>query len=269
MNLKELAENCDAVIIGAGAGLSEAAGIHFSGSEFQNYFKDYVKKYHFDNLYYGSFYDYKSEEEKWAFFAKQIYFSYFKHQKLKLYQNLYKLIKDKPYFVITTNVDGKFVQNGFDKNKVFEVQGTYNKIQCSIPCHETLYDDEKIIKEMINKTDKNLKIPSDLVPKCPMCGEKMEVNVRSNDRFVEDKRWHDMDKKYNEFIEKYKDKKLLLLEFGVGFNTPSIIRYPFESMTYYFPNTKLVRFNDKYPEVPEEIKDKSISIKDINSAIGG
>lgn len=267
MNIKKLVEDSDAVLIGAGAGLSEAAGIHFAGEEFKEDFKDYIKKYHFENLYYGSFYDYKTEEEKWAFWAKQIYYSYFKHQKVKLYEEIYNLVKDKPYFVITTNVDGKFIQNGFSKDKVFEVQGTYNKIQCSVPCHNKLYDDEKIIKEMIKNTDKDLKVPTSLIPHCPVCGKSMEVNVRSNERFVEDKRWHEMDDKYNEFIKKYKDKKLLLLEFGVGFNTPSIIRYPFENMTYYLKNTKLVRFNDKYPEVPEEIKEKSISLRDINDAI--
>lgn len=262
INIKKWLDEADAIIIGAGAGLSDAAGIHYSGKKFKHDFKDFIKKYDIKDLYSSSFYPFKTEEEKWAYWAKHIYFSYYERKHTNLYKKLYNLVKNKNYFVITTNTDGQFINNGFAKEKVFEVQGSYSKLQCSIPCHNKLYDNEKLIKEMLINIDKDLKIPTSLVPKCPVCGAKMEVNLRCDDTFVEDDNWQLLQNRYNDFIKNNRDKKVLLLEFGVGFNTPSIIRFPFERMTYIHDNFKLIRFNNKYYNLPKEIKNKSISVSD-------
>lgn len=260
--IKKLINEADAIIIGAGAGLSESAGICYDDEKFKTDFKEFIEKYHFKDLYSAGFYPFKTEEEKWAYWAKHIYFAYYERHHTALYQNLYNLVKDKNYFVITTNVDGQFINNGFDKSKVFEVQGSYSKLQCSVPCHNKLYDDEDMVKEMLKNTNKDLKIPSSLVPKCPVCGRVMEVNLRCDNTFVEDEIWHKLNNDYKNFISNNKDKKLLLIELGVGFNTPSIIRFPFEKMALDFNDTKLIRVNNKSTDVFLDIKDKAILIND-------
>lgn len=260
--IKEWLLKADAILIGAGAGLSDAAGIHYSGEKFEYDFKDFIKKYGIKDLYSSSFYSFKKEEEKWAYWAKHIYFSYYERMHTELYRELYELVKDKNYFVITTNTDGQFINNGFAKNRVFEVQGSYAKFQCSIPCHNKLYNNEKQIKEMLVNIDEDLKIPTSLVPKCPICGKNMSVNLRCDGTFVEDDYWHLLQKNYDDFIKSNFNKNVLLLEFGVGFNTPGIIRFPFEEMTLRYSNFKLVRFNDKYDMIPDEIKDRAISVSD-------
>ncbi|MBR3898502.1 MAG: Sir2 silent information regulator family NAD-dependent deacetylase [Bacilli bacterium] len=265
--IKKWIDEADAIIIGAGAGLSDAAGIHYSGEKFEEDFKDFIKKYGFKDLYTSSFYQFKTEEERWAYWAKHIYFSYYERKNTDLYRKLYNIVKDKNYFVITTNTDGQFINNGFKKNKIFEVQGSYSKLQCITPCHNKLYDNEKTIKKLLQNIDENLKVSSSLVPKCPVCHENMSVNLRCDDTFVEDNHWHKMEKDYNDFILNSSDKKVLLLEFGVGFNTPSIIRFPFEEMTFMHDNFRLIRFNDNYSLVPNEIKAKSISVSDSISEV--
>lgn len=262
IKIKEKIKNADAIIIGAGAGLSEAAGYHYSGKDFEIEFKSFIEKYGFTDLYTSSFYPFKTEEEKWAYWAKHIYYSYYKNTKNKLYENLHKLVKDKDYFVITTNVDGKFVQNDFEREKIFEVQGRYSSLQCSVPCHNKLYDNKDFVFEAIDKINNDLKIPSELVPKCHVCARNMNTNLRCDESFVEDDLWNESSKNYNDFLDKYRGKKIVFLEFGVGFNTPGIIRFPFEKEVFMNHNAFLVRFNKDYPEVPIEIKDRSIEISD-------
>lgn len=260
-------KKADAVLIGAGIGLSEAAGYHYSGEKFNEDFKDYVDKYNFKDLYTSSFYQFETEEEKWAYWAKHIYFAYYENEKSDLYKKIYELIKEKDYFVITTNTDGKFIQNNFEKNRVFEVQGSYSEFQCSGPCHDKLYDNEKFVYKALMLT-KNLKVPTDLIPRCPICGEEMLVNLRHDDRFVEDSHWKESQNNYHDFLKKYKGKRIVLLEFGVGFNTPGIIRFPFEQMTANNHNAKLIRINKTNSMVPEEIEERSISVSgDISNII--
>ena len=262
IRIKKWVDAANAIVIGAGAGLSDAAGIHYSGEKFENDFSEWIKKYGMKDLYTSSFYPFRTEEEKWAYWAKHIYFSYYERKNTDLYKNLFELVKHKNYFIITTNTDGQFINNGFSKDRIFEVQGSYSKLQCSIPCHKRLYDNEKIVREMLSNINTDLKIPSSLVPRCPVCGQNMSVNLRCDDTFVEDDNWYKMQTKYEDFVINYADKNVLLLEFGVGFNTPGIIRFPFEEMTFMHDNFRIIRFNDKYPMVPDEIKDRSLSVTD-------
>ena len=262
VKIKKWIDEADAIIIGAGAGLSDAAGIHYSGEKFEHDFIDFIRKYGIKDLYTSAFYSFRTEEERRAYWAKHIYFSYYENKHTDLYQNLYNLVKDKKYFVITTNTDGQFINNGFDREKVFEVQGSYFKLQCFTPCHNKLYDNEEQVKEWLSNIDSELKILSNLVPKCPVCGENMSVNLRCDDTFVEDDNWYKMQNKYDDFIKNNSDKNVLLLEFGIGFNTPGIIRFPFEQMTFMHDIFKLIRFNDKYAMIPEEIQNRSISVTD-------
>lgn len=242
--IKEIINQADAIVIGAGAGLSASAGINYGEDNFKDNFPELVEKYGMTDMYTSSFYTFDTEEERWSYWAKHINYLYNTDVK-KVYKDLYKLMKNKNYFVITTNVDGQFLKAGFNKEKVFEVQGSLSKIQCSVKCHDKLYDDLDIVDEMLKK-DFNCKVPSSLVPYCPVCGEKMNVNLRKDMFFVEDENWHFLNEEYKKYIKVNKGKKLVLLEFGVGFNTPSIIRFPFESMALNYKDTYLVRINNKY-----------------------
>ena len=255
--VKNLINKADYILIGGGAGLSTAAGLDYSGKRFEDNFGEFIEKYHFTDMYTAGFYDFNTEEEKWAFWAKHMYLNDIGIGATKLYKDVLNLVKDKKYFVITTNVDDQFYKAGFDKEKVFAMQGSFKYIQCSKACHNKLYDATDLVKEMINKT-KDCKIPTELVPVCPVCGEKMEVNVRIDANFVQDENWYKQDKRYGEFLDKSQDKNLLLLEIGVGFNTPGIIRFPFEQMVYDNVNTHLVRINKDYAFASKEIEDKTI-----------
>ena len=258
---KKLINEAGAIIIGAGAGLSSSAGINYGQDKFKENFPELYQKYGFTDFYTSSFYKFSSEEEKWSYWAKHINYLCLNAGKTDVYQNLYQIVKNKNYFVITTNVDRQFIQNGFDENKVFEVQGALTKIQCSKACHNKLYDNTKLIKEML-KQDKNCHIPSDLVPYCPKCHEPMDVNLRKDEYFVEDTYWHQQSQNYENFIKKHKNQKILFIELGAGYNTPGIIRFPFEQMTYQMKDAHLIRVNLSFNSVPKEIENKSISFKE-------
>lgn len=266
--ISNLIKESDYILIGAGSGLSTAAGIEYFGERFYKNFADFIKKYHFTDMYSSAFYDFKTQEEKWAYFAKHIYLNNVGMGATDTYKNLLKLVKNKEYFVLTTNVDDQFEKAGFDKKRIFATQGSYRYIQCSQACHNKLYDDSDLVKEMIAKTNEDLKIPTKLVPKCPICGEDMDVNLRKDAYFVQDEHWYEQDEKYGEFLDKAKDKKVVLLEFGVGFNTPGIIRFPFEKMTFENENWNLVRFNKDNPSVYLDIEDKTTGIfENINDVL--
>lgn len=241
--IKELINKADCVLIGAGSGLSTASGINYAGEEFKSEFKPFIEKYGFTDLYTSSFYDFKTQEEYWAYWAKHIKFANTGRPGADLYKKIYDLVKEKEYFVITTNVDDQFYKTGFNADKIFRVQGSYRFIQCCQACHNKLYDDKEMVEKMIANIDKDLKIPKELVPVCPVCGESMEPNLRKDAYFVQDDLWYKQNNLYDKFIDDNKDKNVLLLEFGVGFNTPGIIRIPFEQMTYQNKNWTLVRFN--------------------------
>lgn len=250
------------IVIGAGAGLSSAAGIHYSGPDFRNSFKDMIDRYGFSDLYTSSFYPFRSEEEKWAYWSRHIYYARFAPESLPLYKKLLELVQGKEYFVITTNVDGQFIKAGFPEEKVFEVQGDYGLMQCAA-CHPKRYSDESLVRQMVARQH-DCRIPSELVPVCPVCGGPMEINVRKDGYFVEDERWHARDDDYYRFLEKAHGRKLVLLEYGVGFNTPTIIRFPFERMTASFPNITLIHVNKEHHYSQYPLGDKFIALKSID-----
>ena len=264
--LKRLIDEADAIVIGAGAGMSSAAGFEYGGKFFKEHFPEMVKLGYTD-MYSAGFHHFDSEEAKWAYWSKHIY--YCRYQGVKeLYKDLLEVVKNKNYFVITTNVDHQFQLAGFDKNRLFYTQGDYGLFQCSIPCHNKTYDNKDLVLNMLKEQKNNL-IPSSLIPKCPICGRAMETNLRSDDRFVEDEGWHKARDNYSKFIEDNKDRKVLFLELGVGYNTPGIIKVPFMQMTYRFNDAIYVCINKGDNYIPDEIKDKSLVLdEDISKVIG-
>lgn len=261
LEIKKLINDAEYILIGAGAGLSTAAGIEYSGKRFTDNFADFIKKYNFTDMYTSSFYDFETEEEKWAYWAKHIYVNNTGMDATKLYKKLLNIVKDKKYFVLTTNVDDQFYKSGFNKEKIFAIQGSYRYIQCSEACHNKLYDAKELVEKMLENTH-DCKIPSGLVPVCPICGKTMDVNIRKDAYFVEDEHWYKQDERYGEFLDSTKNNKVLLIELGVGFNTPGIIRIPFEQMVYKNPNWKLVRINKDDCRTFLDIEDRSILIED-------
>ncbi len=259
--LKSFIDEAEAIVIGAGAGLSTAAGFTYSGKRFHENFHDFETKYNFHDMYSGGFYPYETTEEYWAYWSRYIFLNRYTDPPKPVYNQLYDLVKDKNYFVITTNVDHCFQKAGFDKKRLFYIQGDYGLFQCSLPCHDKTYDNEKIIKEMLSE-QKNMKIPTYLVPKCPVCGREMTMNLRADDKFVEDKGWYAACKNYTEFLEKNADKKVLFLELGVGMNTPVIIKYPFWKMTAKNKAAKYACINTDMAYAPEDIKERSAVISE-------
>ena len=228
--LKQEIKNSDYILIGAGAGLSTSAGFLYDGKRFEDNFKDYIKKYGFTDMYSAGFYNFPTLEEYWAYFSLYVYINRFDIEENETYLNLYNIVKDKNYFVITTNVDGRFIDSKFDKDKIFAVQGDFALFQCSKPCRQETFYNEKYIREMI-KYKKEMKIPTELIPKCPYCGRNMSMNLRADDTFVQDKNWDEQKARYEKFLKMSDNSKILFLELGVGFNTPSIIKYNFWRMT--------------------------------------
>ncbi len=282
--LKKALQDCDAVVIGAGAGLSTSAGFLYDGERFTKYFGDFYQKYGFSDMYSGGFYPYGSLEEYWAFWSRDIYINRYMNAPKPVYDTLYALVKDKDYFVLTTNVDHCFQKAGFDKKRLFYTQGDYGLFQCSGPCHQRTYDNEAIVRKMVEaqgitvefggsltlpETGLKTEIPSELVPHCPYCGKPMTMNLRCDDSFVQDAGWQDAAERYTEFIRRHEGLKVLFLELGVGYNTPGIIKYPFLRMTARNPKATYACINKGQAITMEEIKDRSICIDgDIGGVLG-
>lgn len=257
--VKDLLKNADAVVIGAGAGLSTSAGFEYSGERFEKYFSDFAEKYGITDMYSGGFYPYQTLEEYWAWWSRQIYCNRYIDAPKPLYQKLLSLVKDKDYFVITTNVDHCFQKSGFDKQRLFYMQGDYGLFQCSEPCCQKTYDNEELVLKMV-QLQKNMKIPSELVPYCPNCGQPMTTNLRCDDSFVQDEGWYKAKNRYDDFIRRHEGIKTVFLELGVGNNTPVWIKYPFQKMTAQNPNASYVCVNLGCAYAPPEIKGQSVCI---------
>ncbi len=264
--LKKALAECDAVVIGAGAGLSTSAGFVYSGERFEKHFSDFEKKYGFHDMYAGGFYPYQTKEEFWAYWSRYIYVNRYTDAPKPVYNELFELVKNKDYFVITTNVDHCFQKAGFDKKRLFYTQGDYGLFQCSVPCHDKTYENKEIIRRMVEE-QKDMRVPTELLPTCPVCGEPMTMNLRSDDTFVEDEGWHEAAERYENFLRTRKGK-VLFLELGVGYNTPGIIKYPFWQMTAKNPNATFACINYGEAVTIDEIADRSICIDgDIGDAI--
>ena len=262
--LKQALQETDTVIIGAGAGLSTAAGFTYSGERFQNYFSDFAEKYGFSDMYTGGFYPFESPEEHWAYWSRYISINRYQDAPKTVYADLLTLVQGKDYFVITTNVDHQFQKAGFAKERLFYTQGDYGLFQCSAPCCQETFDNEAMIREMVRRQE-NMKIPTELIPTCPHCGRPMTMNLRADDTFVEDAGWHAAARRYEAFLRAHKGTKILFLELGVGYNAPVIIKYPFWQMTQKNPNAIYACINVGEAVCPEEIGKRSICI---NADIG-
>lgn len=257
--LKEKVETADAILIGAGAGVSISAGLTYSGERFDKYFSDFKAKYGITDMYSGGFYPFDTLEEYWAWWSRHIYVNRYDVQPGKPYKDLLELVKDKDYFVLTTNVDHQFQLAGFDKKRLFYTQGDYGLWQCSKPCHNKTYDNEEAVRKMITE-QKNMKIPTELIPHCPKCGAPMTMNLRCDDSFVQDEGWYQAAERYDLFLKRHKDLNILFLELGVGSNTPVIIKYPFWRMTAGNKNAMYACINLGEAVCPEEIENQSICI---------
>ncbi len=262
--LKTTLSEADSVVIGAGAGLSASAGFTYNGERFEKYFSDFAAKYGICDMYSGGFYPFATPEEHWAYWSRYIYVNRYMEAPKPVYSNLLKLLTDKDYFVVTTNVDHCFQKAGFDKKRLFYTQGDYGLFQCSEPCCQEAFENEAIIREMITRQE-NMKIPSELLPVCPHCGKPMTMNLRSDNMFVEDEGWHRAAERYEHFLRTRAGGKALFLELGVGYNTPVIIKYPFWQMTARNPKAAYACINQGQAACPREIKRQSICI---NSDIG-
>ena len=257
--LKNELKSAETVVIGAGAGLSTAAGFTYSGERFQKYFSDFEEKFGFHDMYSGGFFPFETPEEMWAYWSRYIFINRYTDVDNGTYKRLFEIVKNKNYFVITTNVDHQFQKAGFDKSRLFYTQGDFGLFQCSEPCHYQTYDNEEIVKDMI-EFQKNMKIPTELIPKCPKCGKPMTMNLRSNDKFVEDEGWHAAAKRYEDFLQANSGRQVLFLELGVGYNTPVIIKFPFWKMTAQNPNAVYACLNFGEAYAPDEIAERSICI---------
>ncbi len=265
--LKEELRNADAILIGAGAGLSTAAGLTYSGERFHKYFSDFADKYGIRDMYSGGFYPFGSLEEYWAWWSRHIWYNRYQPEGMEVYKNLYNLIKEKDYFVLTTNVDHRFQIAGFDKKRLFYTQGDYGLLQCSEPCCQKTYDNKETVRQMIEK-QKDMRVPTELIPHCPVCGKPMSVNLRCDDTFVQDTGWYQASERYSDFVRIHENMHILYLELGVGANTPGIIKYPFWRATAR--NEKAVYACINYGEAscPKEIEKQSICIdEDIKTVL--
>ena len=257
--LKRELDTADAVVIGAGAGLSTSAGFTYGGERFHRYFSDFEAKYGYHDMYSGGFYPYATPEERWAFWSRTIYINRYQDPPKPVYQDLLQLVRGKDYFVLTTNVDHCFQKAGFDKQRLFYTQGDYGLWQCSRPCHQKTYDNEAAVRKMFTQ-QRNLRVPSDLVPHCPVCGAPMSMNLRVDDTFVEDAGWHAAAGRYEAFLRSHQGQHLLFLELGVGGNTPVIIKYPFWNMTHQNPRATYACINLAEAYCPKEIQKQAICI---------
>ena len=274
--LKQELETADAVVIGAGAGLSASAGFTYTGERFQKYFGDFIAKYGFRDMYSGGFYPFDSLEEHWAYWSRYIYINRYLDAPKQVYNRLYELVKNRDYFVLTTNVDHQFQKAGFDKHRLFYTQGDYGLWQCSVPCHNETYDNETTVRKMVaaqgfsfaengdlyvpDGIKLKMEVPSELIPYCPHCHKPMSMNLRADDTFVEDAGWHHAAERYEDFLQSHRNQKVLFLELAVGYNTPSIVKYSFWRMTHDWLNATYACLNYGEAFAPDEIKRKSICV---------
>ena len=281
--LKEKIGPADAVIIGAGAGLSTAAGFVYTGERFERYFGDFGRKYGFRDMYSGGFFPYSTQEEFWAYWSRYIWINRYMDAPESTYSDLLRLVKDKDYFVLTTNVDHCFQKAGFDKKRLFYTQGDYGLFQCTKPCCQRTWDNEDAVRKMVlsqgytigdqnelllpEGTKAEIRVPAELLPKCPDCGRPLTMNLRSDDKFVEDDGWQSAAAEYEAWLTQHRDRKVVFLEIGVGYNTPGIVKYTFWQQVYRNEKAFYACLNMEEQPVPEEIRDRSVIISGDSSRV--
>lgn len=259
--VREKIREAEGVLIGGGAGLSAAAGLLYGGERFSSNFQDFIAKYGLTDMYSSGFYPFSSQEEKWAYWSRHIAMNRHDPEPGQAYLDLLRIVQGKEYFVLTTNADGQFEKAGFAPEKMFVVQGDYGKLQCATPCHDTLYDNTEQVREMVARQE-GCRIPSELVPRCPRCGGFMEPNLRKDRTFVEDDAWHRANGRYQDFLATLEGRPVVLFELGVGYNTPTIIKFPFERITAANAGATLVRINRDHPEPSTMNREKTMSFSE-------
>lgn len=263
--LKQVLEEADAVVIGAGAGLSASAGLTYAGERFEAHFMDFIEKYGITDMYSGGFYPFQTQEEYWAWWSRQIYWNRCVDAPKPVYGQLLELVREKDYFVLTTNVDHQFQKAGFDKKRLFYTQGDYGLWQCSRACHQKTYDNEAVVRQMVEE-QRDMQVPAGLVPHCPVCGRPMTMNLRCDDTFVQDQGWYAAAGRYEDFLVRRQGLRVLYLELGVGGNTPAIIKYPFWKLTRANPKAHYACVNLGETFAPREIASRAVCIdSDIGS----
>ena len=259
--LADAASQADAVVLGAGSGLSAAAGLSYSGPRFARLFPDFIEEFGLTDMYSSGFYPFPTPEHRWAYWSRHIMANRYDNPILPLYQDLRGILEglgDTDHFVITTNVDHAFAHNGFDESLLFATQGDYGLWQCSVPCHAGTWSNESAVREMVER-QRDLRIPSSLLPVCPRCREPAAMNLRADGTFVEDEQWHDAAERYHRFLSEHESDRVLFLEIGVGWNTPSLIKFPFWQWTYANTSAVFATLNQE-PEVPRQIAQRSIAV---------
>lgn len=260
-------KGAERILIGAGAGLSAAAGLTYGGKRFEDNFPEFIDKYGMTDMYSAGFYPFPSEEARWGYWSKHVCVNRIEPEALPLYRRLYQLVEEKSYFVLTTNADHQFYKAGFGDDRIFATQGDYGYIQCLRGCHDKVYDDIELMKRM-DEAREDCLIPSHMVPSCPVCGGRMTMNLRCDQYFVEDDAWHEAERRFGEFLTECENKRTVLLELGVGFNTPTIIRFPFEKLARRHRNIILIRLNMDEAVVPRSLGKRAIGINtDITRSI--
>ena len=257
--LRDAIEASDAIVVGAGAGLSTAAGLTYAGERFERYFADFIGKYGFRDMYSAGFFPFPTLEEQWAYWSRHIWYNRYVEPPKNTYAKLLRLLDGRDFFTITTNVDHQFQRAGIPKEQLFYTQGDYGLWQCSVPCHDKTYDNYDVVKRMIDE-QRDMSVPSELVPHCPKCGEPMSMNLRADDTFVEDEGWHAAAERYRSFLEAHQEGEVLFLELGVGGNTPVIIKYPFWRYTNTNPQATYACVNYGEAYAHQSIADRSILI---------
>lgn len=259
----EMLHDAEYVLIGAGAGMSTAAGAQYGGKFFEDNFGEFQKKYgkgqYMQDMYYAGFYPFPDEESYWGYWSKQAMLGGINLDVTPLHRLLLNSLSDKKLFVLSTNADGQFVKAGLPDEKIFCTQGDYFHIQCSRGCHNKIYDAVDLFREM-DHARIDCRIPSSMVPKCPVCGGAMDMNLRKDNFFVQDKAWYEAEERFSYYLSEAIDKKLVLLELGVGFNTPTIIRFPFEKLVREHNNISLIRLNLNQAIVPECFGNRAVGI---------
>ena len=257
--LREALQAAEAVVVGAGAGLSTAAGLTYSGERFERLFPDFIEAYGIRDMYSGGFYPFGTYEEYWAWWSRHIWCNRYEPAPKDTYAKLMRLVGDKDYFVITTNVDHQFQKAGVGKDRLFYTQGDYGLWQCSVPCHDSTYDNFETVKAMVER-QRDMRVPSELVPMCPVCGKPMAMNLRADGTFVEDAGWHAAATRYHAFLDAHETGRVLYLELGVGGNTPGIVKYPFWQRVFANPQATYACLNFGEAVAPAQIRERSILV---------